>query len=382
MDHEAGPAGSGQSGIVVLGGQDPAPPLGRSNPGPEAGRQLPGILARARDGRGQDPARPVLEARQEGGDSRVSGVRHERRVRAEAPDPVLEHVDDRGPVGEDVRVVPVGVQDHPDRGPVRIEVAGIFVRLDDERAARPTEPDDRWFCRRSARPAGALRRTPRDPRRPCSAGGPASRSWSTCRGFRRRPGACRPGRPPHRRSAAGSSSPGCPAACAAASSGWSGLTEVRALLTAIRSTTGRPSRSTTWPGRAARRSGSRPPRLPGCRPTARPSRSPTSGHRRPGRAGATQPQRCRRPRSRGSVRPPGSTPAGRLGSRPRPISSTVRVTRDPLWQPRSAARSPRRRWPACWPNGRQSRCIDGRGRWPARQSDPGPPSWARSRCGR
>ena len=53
-----------------------------------------------------------------------------------APEPACERGLDRGRIGEHVRVVPLGAGQDGDLRPVRVEVAGVLVRLDDERRPR------------------------------------------------------------------------------------------------------------------------------------------------------------------------------------------------------------------------------------------------------
>ena len=55
-----------------------------------------------------------------------------RSLRARTTQPGLEGVHDGRPVSEDVRVVPLGVEDDGHVGSVGVEVAGVLVRLDDE----------------------------------------------------------------------------------------------------------------------------------------------------------------------------------------------------------------------------------------------------------
>ena len=113
----------------------------------QLGGQGRGIAARRGDGGRQDSAGPVSEPGQQRGNPGIGRVGDEDRIRPEASDPGLEDVDHRVAVTEHVGMVPIGVEQHRDRGLVRIEVAGVFIGLDDERVAEPTaasEPDDRW----------------------------------------------------------------------------------------------------------------------------------------------------------------------------------------------------------------------------------------------
>ena len=120
-----------------------------------------------------------------------------RRVCAPgASQPCLEGVHHRDPVGEDVRVVPLGVEEHGHVRPVGIEVAGVLVGLHDEGISPPP-------ARRGGQAAGEPGRQQRtdEGRRvaPGSrpAGAPASLPTWTCRACRRPPRAARPGWPRH-----------------------------------------------------------------------------------------------------------------------------------------------------------------------------------------
>jgi hypothetical protein len=84
------------------------------------------------------PTRPVGKPGDERGDPVVGDVRHQHgraalRSCAGAAEPRLERRDHGLPIGEHVRMVPLRGGDDGDRRPVRIEVAGVLVRLDDER---------------------------------------------------------------------------------------------------------------------------------------------------------------------------------------------------------------------------------------------------------
>ena len=70
----------------------------------------------------------------------VADVRHEHRsgvavTGRRPPDPGLERREHGRAIGEDVRVVPLGGGEHDHVRPVGVEVAGVLVRLDDERLA-------------------------------------------------------------------------------------------------------------------------------------------------------------------------------------------------------------------------------------------------------
>ena len=129
---------------------------GRADRRPVGGRQLPRSRRRgprvALDDRERDePPGPVDEPGQEVGHARVGGVGDECR-RPVAPvaghgavepaDPTVERVLHVEPRREHVGVVPVGVEQDADDRPVGVEVAGVFVGLDDGRPPLP-QPDDR-----------------------------------------------------------------------------------------------------------------------------------------------------------------------------------------------------------------------------------------------
>ncbi len=91
---------------------------------------------------GDDPAGPVTETVGQRRDAVVGDVgdEHGRRPRSAGsgcaggpPDPRLERGDHRLPVREHVGMVPLRRGDDGDRRPVRVEVARVLVRLDDER---------------------------------------------------------------------------------------------------------------------------------------------------------------------------------------------------------------------------------------------------------
>ena len=90
---------------------------------------------------------PVGEPPDELGHPGVADVRHEhgsggrRRVVGGGADPRLERREHRRPVGEHVGVVPLRRGQHDHVRPVRVEVAGVLVGLDDER--RPGAPPRR-----------------------------------------------------------------------------------------------------------------------------------------------------------------------------------------------------------------------------------------------
>ena len=90
---------------------------------------------------GDDRARPVAQPIDDGRDARVADVGDDRRVRRARAQPGLEGRLDGGPVGEDVRVVPLGAGQDRQRRAGRVEVAGVLVGLDDEGGRRcPSEP--------------------------------------------------------------------------------------------------------------------------------------------------------------------------------------------------------------------------------------------------
>ena len=95
-----------------------------------------------------DPARPARQQRQDAPDTCVADVGHEDRpavgqVRAigRAPDPVGERRHDTVLVREHVGVVPLRRDEDGHGRSVRVEVAGVLVRLDDEVLPCP-EPGD------------------------------------------------------------------------------------------------------------------------------------------------------------------------------------------------------------------------------------------------
>ena len=92
------------------------------------------------------PGSPALATSVGGAASPVA-----RHRPVEPPDPALERRDDVRPGREHVGVVPVGVEQDPDDRPVRVEVAGVLVGLDDGRPAL-AQPDD------GRRGTGELRR--------------------------------------------------------------------------------------------------------------------------------------------------------------------------------------------------------------------------------
>ena len=216
------------------------------------------------------PRSRELEACQDRGDSRVADVGDDRsRPRAHAGQPRGEGVAHGLVIGEDVGVVPLGGREDGDRRPIRVEVAGVLVGLDDERRS-PARARRRRRRRRSAPPAAARRRTPRGRARRRRARGRASRRSCSCRACRRPRRAS--GRPPRRRRPAATARPGCPGPARRASSGWSGSIAVSALVTASRSGGGR---VVTWAGSwPATRDGSRRARAPRCRATDRRRRRP------------------------------------------------------------------------------------------------------------
>ena len=148
-----------------------AEPLGR----------LVDAARRRRPSRASRPRRPTTRLHARVGD--VGDERRARRARAGATPRTRRSTG--GPVGEHVRVVPLGAGQDRDVGPVRVEVAGVLVGLDDEGRAR--SPSARWpVARRSGSTAAGRRRTPTDPRRLRSGRGRASRPSCSCRACRRR----------------------------------------------------------------------------------------------------------------------------------------------------------------------------------------------------
>ena len=252
----------------------------------------------------------------------------------EPADPVFEGGHDIGPRREHVRVIPVGVEEHPDHRSEGIEVAGVLVGLDDGRLARPQPDDRRLGARQLGRQDGA------DERRRVESGPdqqvdqPAGRRRLAV-GAGHRHEVAAPGRDRVGDELLAADSAGTPARCAAWSSGWSGSTEVSAFDTAIRSTTAAPSASTTWPDRARQAIGmparvdrvavaesAHPASQPLTRAPAASARrseaeaaepaAPTTWIRSPGSIGpAPEPARARG-RSR---RRCGSPPGGRVGHR-------------------------------------------------------------------
>ena len=91
--------------------------------------------------------------------------------RPHAPDPALERVDDGVLVGEDVGVVPLRGGEDRERRPVRVEVAGVLVGLDDERGVRPAamrRRRSRRYRSRSSAPTNAVGSRP-----------PSARTWTS-----------------------------------------------------------------------------------------------------------------------------------------------------------------------------------------------------------
>ena len=228
--------------------------------------------------------------------------------------------------GEHVRVVPFGGDQHRDVRPVRVEVARVLVRLDDEvrPGAEPRHaalrPGDRgWAARPRRTPTGRARQPTR-----MSSIQPAVVDLP-----------CVPvtadQAPPARRCRVGDDlldALGLDAQRAGGpSSGWSGSTEVIALVTATRSTSGRPvGAEDVRRRRSPTRSGSRPPRRRGSADPARPHRTrsrsrPTAAAWRAAPADAAPPTPMT-----WMPRPGRDRPRRRGGARPAAISSEVRVT--------------------------------------------------------
>ena len=111
-----------------------------------AGEAVESLRAGVDDRADDQVARPVTaQAMAQGGDVRVGDVGDEdRRAVADRgrADPGFEGGADRAEVREDVGVVPLERRQDDDRRPVRIEVAGVLVGLDDEGIA--VAPARRW----------------------------------------------------------------------------------------------------------------------------------------------------------------------------------------------------------------------------------------------
>jgi hypothetical protein len=90
------------------------------------------------EGIGHDGARPVRKPFDDAGDTWVTHVGHQRRIGLCATEPLLERVDDGGLVNKDIRMIPIRAGQGGHGGSIRIEVAGVFVRLDDK--GRPPPP--------------------------------------------------------------------------------------------------------------------------------------------------------------------------------------------------------------------------------------------------
>ena len=100
---------------------------------------------------GHEPDRGVGEPVEDDLGTRISDVRDEGRAFGHAAEPRLERVGHGALVGEDVRMVPFGAGQDRDVGPVGVEVAGIFVRLDDERRTAAVAGGRRWATGHRAR---------------------------------------------------------------------------------------------------------------------------------------------------------------------------------------------------------------------------------------
>ena len=307
-------------------------------------------------------------------DAVVGHVRDEDRRRAgagrsidarHAPDPGLERREHRLAVGEHVGVVPLGRGQDRHGGPVRVEVAGVLVRLHDERGAvapargrRDADPGQRRRQQGAHEGARVQRRPPPARRR-------ASPTSCSCR-------ASPPPRPasaarPRPRRPAATPRAGCPPRARRRSSGLSGSMAVSALVTASRAG-GPPAASRTCAGVVAVRDvdpGDRERRRVLARRRPGRSRRPP---RRPTRRAAPPPRLPRRPRRRrGSARrarsgarvvrvraPPRPRPRRGSASRGR-IPGSCRATARALpRRARAAARSRRRRCRACWRSGRRA----------------------------
>ena len=245
---DTGPASASRpwiSSVVVAGRVSVTRP--RSVPagparGPEALRDRPRVAAdplrrlideRVRD----DAARPVrAAARRPPRRLRPRRWRRGSRPSGGAVGASLERIDDGGAIGEHVGVVPLGAGEDRDVRPVRVEVAGVFVRLDDERRS-PAPARRRRAVRPSRTPAAGRRRTPMGRRRP------SARTWTSQPAVVLLP--CVPATPTSVRPTAASATTCChgsigmPARARPASSGWSGSIAVSAFVTARRSGRGR-----------------------------------------------------------------------------------------------------------------------------------------------
>ena len=355
---------------VGLRGDDPAeqdagrPGRRREPLGDAADEAAEPLAARRRRRPPRDRAGPVPEPRRRAG-RRPGRRRWRRRPAARPPRPGciariqrLERVEHRRLVGEHVGVVPLGRGQDRDRRPVRVEVAGVLVGLDDERArpAGPGAPSPAVPpATRSSAPTNA------DGSRPAAAS-----TWTSqpavvllpcvpATATRRRP-------TPRRRRPAATARAGCRDARAASSSGWSGSIAVSALVTASRSGGGAAvtcaascSQASGMPSSAsAAVYGDGPP---GSQPlAAAPAHAREDAPRR-------SPRRLPR-RRRGSARPAGSAAGiaggaeagadrGGAGHAPRPRGPPARPRLDPLEQqledggrarPLFAARSPDHRY--------------------------------------
>ena len=229
--------------------------------------------------------------------ARIADVDHERRGSARRrADPRGEHVEHRRPVGEHVRVVPLGVEvSTATAGPVRVEVAGVLVGLDDEPGPLPQRAVAAGRAGQAAgrsAPTNARRVAPRADEQVDQ---PAA-TWWTCRACPPPPGGAGRRSARRRRRPAATPRPGSRRATAARSSGWSGSTDVSALVTARPVDDGSAAASATWDGRGPRLNGM--PRAssargvrrgpPGSQPvTAAPACAASSGRR--GRAGPAAP---------------------------------------------------------------------------------------------
>ena len=166
----------------------------RTDRGPELAGHAPAeareaLGRRVDEGRGDDLPRPVAQAGRELGDSVVGDVGDERgrrdRAVRRAAQPGVEGRDHGGPIGEDVGMVPLGRRHDRDRGPVRVEVAGVLVGLDHEGRSTPPpsgRADAAGELGRQQRADERRRVTPR----PRPGRGPASRPTCSCRGCPRR----------------------------------------------------------------------------------------------------------------------------------------------------------------------------------------------------
>ena len=110
------------------GSADPARCIG-------GGRRATGIASRSHELDRQRAARPVAECAHDPPHAAIADVRDQDRplpAPVEPADPGDVRRDHGVLVGEHVGVVPLDRDQTADRGPIRVEVAGVFIGLDDE----------------------------------------------------------------------------------------------------------------------------------------------------------------------------------------------------------------------------------------------------------